>query len=78
MIGVAAKHRLESPTALMQNDTLLKQWEDGVLLGSAWWVYADLQKKKRFRELQQIASSADPAPHIGFQHALASTTLADF
>lgn len=54
----------------MEKDTLLKQWEDGVSLGSAWWVYADLEKKRRFRELQQDASPGDPAPHMGFRHAL--------
>jgi hypothetical protein len=54
----------------MERDTLLKQWEDGVPLGSAWWVYADLPKKKRFRELQQAASTDDPAPHMGVRHAL--------
>jgi hypothetical protein len=54
----------------MERDTLLKQWEDGVPLGSAWWVYADLPKKKRFRELQRAASTGDPAPHLGFRHAL--------
>jgi hypothetical protein len=54
----------------MEKDTPLKQWEDGVSLGSAWWVYADLQKKKRFRELQQAASRDDPAPHMGFRHVL--------
>jgi hypothetical protein len=51
----------------MEPDTqLLKAWEDGVALGDAWWVYADLAKKKRFRELQQAASIGDPAPHMGF------------
>src|SRR5580704_16156683 len=54
----------------MDKGTLLKQWEDGVSLGSAWWVYADLQKKMRFRELQQAASHSDPAPHMGFRHSL--------
>jgi hypothetical protein len=54
----------------MEKDALLKQWEDGVSLGSAWWVYADLPKKKRFRELQQAASPADLVPHMGFRHAL--------
>src|SRR5580704_9401333 len=49
---------------------LLKQWENGVSLGHAWWVYADQPKKKRFRELQQAASPGDPAPHTGFRHAL--------
>jgi hypothetical protein len=54
----------------MEKDTLFKQWEDGVSLGHSWWVYADLQKKKRFRELQQAASPTDPAPHMGFRHSL--------
>jgi hypothetical protein len=45
-------------------------WEDGVSLGSAWWVYADLQKKTRFRALQQSASPADPARHEGLRRAL--------
>jgi hypothetical protein len=49
---------------------LLKAWENGVALGDAWWAYADLSKKKKFRELQQAASSDDPAPHMGFRHAL--------
>jgi hypothetical protein len=44
--------------------------EDGVALGDAWWVYADLPKKRRFRELQQAASPSDPAPHMGFRHSL--------
>jgi hypothetical protein len=54
----------------MEKDALLKQWEDGVSLGSAWWVYADIQKKKRFRELQQAASPSDTASHMGFRHSL--------
>jgi hypothetical protein len=56
----------------MEKETPLKQWQDGVSLGHAWWVYADLAKKKRFRELQQAASPGDraPAPHMGFRHAL--------
>ena len=54
----------------MKQDTPRKQWEDGVSLGSAWWVYADLEKKRRFRELQQTASHAHPAPHLGFRHTL--------
>jgi hypothetical protein len=54
----------------MDKDTLLKQWQDGVSLGSAWWVYADLPKKKRFRDLQQAASTGDLGPHMGFRHAL--------
>jgi hypothetical protein len=49
---------------------LLEAWEKGVALGDAWWAFADLQKKKRFRELQQAASPADPAPHMGFRHSL--------
>src|ERR1700722_14178070 len=43
----------------MEQDTLFKQWEDGVSLGSAWWVYADEAEKKRFRDLQQAASPDD-------------------
>jgi hypothetical protein len=54
----------------MERDTLLKQWEDGVSLGSAWWVFADLSRKKRFRELQQAGSQTDRASHMGFRHAL--------
>jgi hypothetical protein len=54
----------------MKTDTPLERWEDGVSLGSAWWVYADPQKKKRFRELQQTASLDDPAPHMGFRQQL--------
>jgi hypothetical protein len=52
------------------NKRLLEEGEDGVSLGHAWWVYADLPKKNRFRELQQAASPEDPAPHMGFRHAL--------
>ena len=48
----------------------LEEGENGVALGDAWWAFADLQKKKRFRKLQQVASSSDPAPHLGFRHAL--------
>jgi hypothetical protein len=54
----------------MDRDTLLAAWQNGVPLGHAWWAYADQPKKKRFRELQQAASPADPAPHMGFRHAL--------
>jgi hypothetical protein len=54
----------------MEKDSLLKHWEDGVALGSAWWVYADLSKKTRFRDLQQAASTDDLAPHVGLRHAL--------
>jgi hypothetical protein len=54
----------------MEKDTVFKQWEDGASLGSSWWAFADLQKKKRFRELQQAASPSDPAPHMGFRHSL--------
>jgi hypothetical protein len=54
----------------MEKETLLKQWEDGVSLGSAWWVYADPSKKKRFRELQEATTRDDPAPHVGFRQAL--------
>jgi hypothetical protein len=52
------------------NKRLLEEGEDGVSLRHAWWVYADLPKKKRFRELQQTASPGDSAPHMGFRHAL--------
>jgi hypothetical protein len=48
----------------------LEAEENGVALGDAWWAFADLQKKKRFRELQQAASASDPAPHMGFRHSL--------
>jgi hypothetical protein len=54
----------------MEKDALLKGWEDGASLGDAWWVFADTRKKKRFRELQQAASPADLAPHMGFRHSL--------
>jgi hypothetical protein len=54
----------------MEKETLLKQWEDGVSLGSAWWVYADPSKKKRFRELQEATTRDDPTPHVGFRQAL--------
>jgi hypothetical protein len=52
------------------DEHLLEAWENGVALGDAWWAFADLQKKKRFRELQQAASPSDPAPHMGFRHGL--------
>jgi hypothetical protein len=45
-------------------------WENGVALGDAWWAFADTRNKNRFRELQQAASPADLAPHMGFRHAL--------
>jgi hypothetical protein len=45
-------------------------WENGVALGDAWWAFADLQKKKRFRKLQQAASPGDSAPDIGFRRSL--------
>jgi hypothetical protein len=63
---------LERQTACtMQPDAQLRRlWEDGVALGSAWWVYAVLQKKKKFRELQQTAALDDPAPHMGFRQEL--------
>jgi hypothetical protein len=32
------------------NKRLLAAWEDGVPLGIAWWVFADNENKKRFRE----------------------------
>ena len=32
------------------NKQLLAAWEDGVQLGIAWWVFADNENKKRFRE----------------------------
>jgi hypothetical protein len=54
----------------MEKDALLKGWEDGASLGDAWWVFADTRKKKKFRELQQAASPADLAPHMGFRHSL--------
>jgi hypothetical protein len=54
----------------MEKNALLKEWEDGVSLSTAWWVFADLPKKRRFRELQQAASPSDPVPHMGFRHAL--------
>ena len=55
----------------MEPDTqLLKAWENGVALGDAWWAFADLQKKKRFRELQEAATPDDPTPHVGFRHSL--------
>jgi hypothetical protein len=60
----------------MEKDAPLKQWEDGVSLGSAWWVYADLSKKKRFRELQDATSPGDPAPHVGFRHSLEDEVVA--
>jgi hypothetical protein len=43
---------------------------NGVALGDAWWAFAHTDKKKRFRDLQQAASSGDHAPHMGFRHAL--------
>jgi hypothetical protein len=52
------------------NKQPLEAWENGVALGDAWWAFADLQKKKRFRELQQAASGSDRARHLGFQHSL--------
>ena len=60
----------------MEKETLLKQWEDGVSLGAAWWAYADLPKKKRFRELQQAASPADLVPHMGFRRSLEDEVVA--
>jgi hypothetical protein len=55
----------------MESDRqLFEAWVNAVALGNAWWAFADLEKKKRFRELQQAASSDDPAPHMGFRHAL--------
>jgi hypothetical protein len=55
----------------MESDRqLLKAGENGVALGDAWWAFADLQKKKRFRELQQAPSPGDPVAHVGFRHAL--------
>jgi hypothetical protein len=54
----------------MEKDKVFREWVDGVSLGSAWWAYADIQKTKRFRELQQAASLSDPAPHVGFRDAL--------
>jgi hypothetical protein len=54
----------------MEPNELLEAWENGVALGDAWWAFADTRNKKRFRELQQAASPADLAPHMGFRHAL--------
>jgi hypothetical protein len=48
----------------MEKDELVKQWEDGVSLGSSWWVHADQQKRKRFRELHRTDS------HLGLQRSL--------
>jgi hypothetical protein len=49
---------------------LLAARQNGVALGDAWWAFADTRNKQRFRELQQTASSDDPAPHMGFRQTL--------
>jgi hypothetical protein len=61
MIGVTVHEQASTGKGVrqMEKDRPLKQWEDGVSLGSSWWVYADKEKKKRFRELQQPTSTRD-------------------
>jgi hypothetical protein len=40
----------------LEQDTLFTQWQEGVLLGAAWLVYADERDSTRFFELRRIGS----------------------
>jgi hypothetical protein len=40
----------------LDQDTLFTQWQEGLLLGAAWLVYADERDSTRFLELRRIDS----------------------
>ena len=48
------------------NKRFLAAWEDGVTLGSAWWVFADEWNKKRFRDRQLDGHGS----HLAIQRGL--------
>ena len=47
-----------------RNKRLFAAWQDGVVLGHAWWAFAEKRNKKTFRELQRRGE------HLGLRRSL--------
>ncbi len=62
--GKLIRDRPRAGQQMEQNKRLLAAWQNGVVLGHAWWAFADKRNKKTFRELQRRGE------HLGLQRSL--------